>query len=85
MRDKALIQNLGHDSGLWIKLRQVVRSWQAKRKLRRLETLDDYMLGDIGLTRDDLYYGQSLPSQVDPIAELVRVREQRIKRGMKTS
>ena len=64
-------------------LRRVVRNWLARRKLRRLETLDDYLLNDIGLTRDDLYYVRRLPRQVDPIAEMAKIREQRIRRGVK--
>lgn len=83
MRGNTFSHGLGTNSGVTSMLRRVVRSWIAKRKLRRLETLDDFMLRDIGLTRDDLRYGQSLPSQVDPIEELVRVREQRISRVIK--
>lgn len=60
-----------------------LRSWQAKRKLRRLETLDDYLLNDIGLTRDDLRYGLKLPADVDPIDELQRIREVRMRRGVR--
>jgi uncharacterized protein YjiS (DUF1127 family) len=65
-------------------LRRMVRNWLAKRKLRRLETLDDYLLNDIGLTRDDLHFALRLPRDADPIAEMVRVREQRIGRGAKS-
>ncbi|MFT3989354.1 DUF1127 domain-containing protein [Aestuariivirga sp.] len=58
-------------------LNRVVKNWIARRYLRKLEQFDDYMLNDIGLTRDDLYYGQSLPFDVDPIGELERTRNQR--------
>ena len=65
------------------KLRRLLRSWQAKRQLRNLQTLDDYILNDIGLTRDDLRFGLLLPYDVDPIDELLRVREQRSRRGVR--
>ena len=59
------------------RLRRVIRNWLSRRYLRKLEQFDDYILADIGLTRDDLRYGQSLPHDIDPIAELSRVREER--------
>ena len=65
------------------KLRRMLRNWIAKRQLRRLSTLDDYLLNDIGLTRDDLRYGMAAPYDVDPIAELMSAREQRITRGVR--
>jgi len=54
------------------RLQRFVRNWFSRRYLRKLEQFDDYMLSDIGLTRADLHYGQTLPYDVDPIAELSR-------------
>jgi uncharacterized protein YjiS (DUF1127 family) len=62
-------------------LRRVIRSWLAKRQLRRLELLDDYILHDIGLTRDDLRQGLRLPRDMDPIAEVMAYRDGRLPRG----
>ena len=62
-------------------LRRVIRNWLSRRYLRKLEQFDDYLLSDIGLTRDDLRYGQSLPHDVDPIAELTQQRQRRSPRG----
>ena len=84
MRDYILHQAHARDSAFaFPKLRRMLRSWQAKRKLKALQNLDDYLLNDIGLTRDDLRYGLRLPSDIDPIDELLRVREQRMRRGVR--
>ena len=84
MRDYIFHQAQSRDSAvLFPKLRRLVRSWVAKRNLRRLEQLDDYMLNDIGLTRDDLRHAMRLPYDVDPIDEMARVREQRMRRGVR--
>lgn len=64
-------------------LRRVVRNWFSRRFLRNLEQFDDYILSDIGLTRGDLRYGQSLPYDVDPIAELMQFRERRVSKGVR--
>ena len=61
-------------------IRRVIRNWQARRKLRSLQAFDDYMLADIGLTRDDLHYGLRLSSRADVVAEMNRIRDQRIGR-----
>jgi uncharacterized protein YjiS (DUF1127 family) len=70
---------LEHGFGLAL-IRRVIRNWQARRKLRCLQAFDDYMLADIGLTRDDLYFGLRLSSGTDVIAEMNRIRDQRIGR-----
>jgi hypothetical protein len=51
--------------------------------LRRLERLDDFILLDIGLTRDDLHYGLKLPYDLDPIAEIMVHRDRRLGRGLR--
>ena len=66
------------------KLRRMVRNWAARRQLRDLMALDDYLLNDIGLTRDDLRFGLNLPRDVDPIDELIRVRNVDLVRGRRT-
>ena len=40
-------------------------------------------LSDIGLTRADLRYGQSLPYDVDPIAELSHKRQRNAAKGQR--
>ena len=65
------------------RLRRLVKNWFARRYLHSLEQFDDYILSDIGLTRDDLRLGQSLPYDVDPIATLSTRREERMRRGIR--
>ncbi len=85
MRDYILHQASSRETTFTFpKLRRMVRSWIAKRSLRRLEQLDDYMLNDIGLTRDDLRLAQRLPYDVDPIDEMARLRDQRLRRGTRS-
>ncbi len=84
MRDYIFHQALSRDSAfVFPKLRRLVRSWFAKRNLKRLEQLDDYMLNDIGLTRGDLRHALRLPYDVDPVDEMLRLRDQRIRRGLR--
>ena len=63
------------------KLRRILQNWFARRQLRSLAELDDYLLNDIGLTRDDLRYGMSVAHDVDPIAEVMAARDHRLSRG----
>ena len=61
----------------------MVRSWFARRHLRTVEQLDDYMLTDIGLTRDDLRRLRALPLDVDMAEEMTRLREARAAKGVR--
>ena len=84
MRDYVLHQAEFRDKAFaFPRLRRVVRNWFARRSLARLETMDDHILWDIGLTRDDLRHGRGLPLDVDPIAEIIRGRESRFSRGVR--
>ena len=47
-----------------------VRWWRRRRKLLRLLDLDDYLLTDIGVTREDVRYAFDLPLSVDASLEL---------------
>lgn len=62
MRDYALetasrFGEAGHGSFL----ARIIRNWTARRAVARLEAYDDYMLSDIGVTRDDLRWAANLP------------------------
>lgn len=82
MRDYILRQAEFHDRTFaFPKLRRLLGNWLARRRLRQLERLDDYLLNDIGLTRDDLRYGRGLPHDVDPVAALMSLREKSPPRG----
>jgi uncharacterized protein YjiS (DUF1127 family) len=85
MRDFVFHQAQTRDRAfVFPKLARLIRSWQAKRRLKRLEQLDDYLLNDIGLSRGDLAHALRLPYDIDPIDEMARLREQRMRRGVRS-
>lgn len=51
-------------------LRRGFRLWSARRKLTRLTELDDHLLADIGLTREDVRLALDLPFSHEPVQEL---------------
>jgi uncharacterized protein YjiS (DUF1127 family) len=53
--------------------------WRSRSSLHQLQQLDDRMLADIGITRDDLTWAEYLPSSRNPISELARCRQGNIK------
>lgn len=53
---------------------RVVKNWLNRRALRKLESFDDYMLRDIGLTRDDLRAMRRQPLTLDVHWEADRLR-----------
>ncbi|NMD08329.1 MAG: DUF1127 domain-containing protein [Phyllobacteriaceae bacterium] len=53
---------------------RVVKNWLKRRALRKLENLDDFMLRDIGLTRDDLRLMRRQPLTLDVQWEADRLR-----------
>ena len=55
-------------------LHRIVANWRKRRQLRQLEDLDDHVLMDIGLTRDELISAQRVPIGVDPLMDLLKVK-----------
>lgn len=55
-------------------LNRMVANWRKRRQLRQLEQLDDHVLMDIGLTRDELIRVQRSPLGVDPVHELLNTK-----------
>jgi uncharacterized protein YjiS (DUF1127 family) len=53
-------------------LRRIIGNWWKRRTLRKLQDLDDHLLFDIGLTRDELEFALRLPLSVDPMREFSR-------------
>lgn len=47
--------------------------WRNRRRLKGLDDLDDHLLADIGLTREDLIAARRLPVVVDPTLRLAAV------------
>jgi uncharacterized protein YjiS (DUF1127 family) len=66
MRDYALNQALSRgEYGIVYFLRRVTRNWKAKRRIASLGDFDDYMLRDIGVTRDEVQWAAGLPLTVN--------------------
>ena len=85
MREYIFHQALSRDSTfVFPALRRLVRNWLARKNLRRLEQLDDYLLNDIGMSRADIRHALKLPYDIDPVDEMTRLREQRIRRGVRS-
>lgn len=81
MRDYALNRALaaeatGSASLLW----GLIRNWRARRAVYRLDRLDDHLLRDIGVTREDLSWAAGLPLSVNAAIELEE-RAARRRRG----
>ncbi len=51
--------------GRLTKLMRIWHNWKNRKDLRRLLAMDDYMLRDVGLTRDELQRFARLPLTVD--------------------
>lgn len=54
------------------KVKALLRALFNRRVVGNLERLSDHELSDIGLTRDDLRFGRSVPFNADPTTELAR-------------
>ena len=66
MRDYVLNQAISQgEFGLVSFLRRMVRNWKAKRRIAALGSFDDYMLKDIGITRDEVEWAVGLPLTVN--------------------
>ena len=51
---------------------KATRNWIGRRKLRQITELDDHLLCDIGVTREDVRWALELPFSYDPGLELQR-------------
>jgi uncharacterized protein YjiS (DUF1127 family) len=73
MREYALHQAQQSDQltghGLLV---QLWRNWRAKRAVRKLQELDDNLLKDIGVTREEINWALLLPLSVNAARELAR-------------
>ena len=61
----------GSDYPQWI--RSAVRlfhNWKTRRNVRALETYDQHMLDDIGVTRDEIHWASHLPLSLNAAWEL---------------
>jgi uncharacterized protein YjiS (DUF1127 family) len=75
MREYMLHQAEAHErTYAFAAVRRALSNWWKRRTLRKLQDLDDHLLFDIGLTRDDIDRALRLPLSIDPIGEFSRRR-----------
>jgi uncharacterized protein YjiS (DUF1127 family) len=71
MRDYALNQAISRgEYGIVSLLRRVTRNWKVKRRIAALGSFDDYMLRDIGVTREEIQWAAGLPLTVNAAVAL---------------
>ena len=59
------------------KLQARFHNWRVRRKVRALGELEDRMLQDIGVTREDIYWASRLPTAINAAHELERASQLR--------
>ena len=78
MRDYALSHaNSFEAAGAASLLSRIFRNWRARRAVVRLDTYDDFMLRDIGVSRDDINWAAGLPLTVNAALALEERSRQR--------
>ena len=65
--------------GVSSRLRQILRNWQARRKVSNLQDLDDRMLADIGVSRAEVEWAARLPLALNAAHELQSLSARRRK------
>jgi uncharacterized protein YjiS (DUF1127 family) len=82
MREYALhrAESLG-EFGIVSFARRLVRNWKAKRRIVALGNFDDYLLQDIGITRDEVQWAAGLPLTVNAAVALEERAFRRRKNG----
>ena len=81
MTDHAIARSGCHDAvsiSDWMACRY--RNWKARRKIRAMQDLDDRMLSDIGVRRDEVLWASRLPLSVNAALELEQAAYGRRKR-----
>lgn len=82
MRNYALTHARSFEAaGAFSILGRLIRNWRARRAVTRLDRLDDYMLRDIGVTRDEIRWAAGLPLSVNAALELDERATQRRRAG----
>jgi len=65
MRDYALNRAVAMGEAGTPILKRLFRNWRARRNIVRLETLDDHLLYDLGVTRAEVEWAAGLPLTVN--------------------
>jgi uncharacterized protein YjiS (DUF1127 family) len=71
MTDITLIRSHQQETQSWVqRLADRYRNWRARRSVRNMLELDDRMLADIGVRRDEVAWASQLPLAVNAALEL---------------
>lgn len=82
MRDYALHRATSFEEGYGFSIvSRLWRNWQARKSMVSLAACDDYMLRDIGLTRDEVQWATRLPLTVNAAIALEERAFQRSHHG----
>ncbi len=78
MRDYALTRATAAEAtGAASFISRLIRNWRARRAVTSLESFDDYMLRDIGVTRAEVEWASGLPLSHNAALELEERARQR--------
>jgi uncharacterized protein YjiS (DUF1127 family) len=75
------VQNVRSSASAGFSLGRFLRNWLTRNKVRDMEMLDDRMLADIGVRRDEVIWASTLPLSVNAALELEAVAFRRRKRN----
>ena len=82
MRDYVLNQAISQgEFGLVSSLRRLARNWKARRRVASLSNFDDYLLKDIGISRDEVEWAAGLPLTVNAALALEERAFKRRRKG----
>jgi uncharacterized protein YjiS (DUF1127 family) len=70
MTDHVITRQATAHEPLAARLQRLVRNWRARRNVRNMLELDDRMLADIGVRRDEVAWAAQLPLAVNAAIEL---------------
>jgi uncharacterized protein YjiS (DUF1127 family) len=65
-------QPAGALAGLVTIAKAAMKHWRSRARLARLDDMDDHLLADIGLTREDVHFMREVPWSEDPSLALQR-------------
>lgn len=85
MRDYALSRAASAEAtGALSLFNGLLRNWLARRAVGRLDQLDDYLLRDIGVTREEVQWAARLPLSVNAALALEERATKRRRSGKRT-
>ncbi len=68
---------------IWQAISRRLEIRKARANIYQMQQLDDRMLADIGISRDDLTWAEYLPAAKNPTQELAQCRRNRLGRQTK--